>query len=731
MHSSRQARFGRRIIINGCAVALALHAMAAAAGGTDDITRKPRVTQLKGVDVRALASPVATQARVGTKTDTPLIETPQSVTVIGRDELTVRAVHSLSDALNYTAGTTANATGTDARYDWPYIRGFSAGDFGIYLDGLRYQPGSFVGRIEPYLLDSVAILKGPSSVLYGENSPGGLIDASSKRPTAEPLHELGVQLGNYGLRQLQGDFGGPLDEAGHWLYRLTAVTHDNDSQIDHVYDRRAAVAPALTWRPSDDTRLTLLAHYQRDLTNSLFPFLPAQGTVLYNPNGRLPTSLFTGDPDYDSYRRTSYGLGYQLEHRIDDVWTIRQNARVERMEVDWRQLYASSQPYSPGTLLPDYATFGRLATHTTGWTNNYAVDTQAQARFETGELKHTVLLGLDVDYNPAYQNEFGNIGRPLDAYAPVYNQPVPPLALHALEVHQTLKQTGVYAQDQVKVGKHWVALLGVRHDWAGNSTHNLLGGTQSNVDGEKTTGRAGLVYLTSFGLAPYVSWSTSFLPNTGTDFQGRAFAPTTGRQVEGGFKYQPRDVDAYLTVSAFDLHQSNVLVTDPSHPQFSTPAGEVRSRGAEFEGVANLSFGLQLRAAYTYDQVETVHSTDPSQIGLPPTTVPMHTASLWADYSVQGGAAQGLGFGAGVRRTGKTYGGTYHPDVTVPAVVRNFNVPAFTLVDAELHYQWDGVRLALNADNLFDRHYVTACYGELGCSWGLRRTVMASATYRW
>jgi len=680
-----------------------------------------KVTDLKGVQVQGSAAP---SVQVGSKTAAPLIETPQSISVIDQRELTVRAVQNLSDALNYTAGVATNATGTDQRYDWPVIRGFSAGAFGIYLDGLRFTPGQFAGRLDPYLMQSIAVLKGPSSVLYGQDTPGGVIDVTSKRPTSEPLHELGVQFGNHDLRQLQADFGGALDQSGQWTYRLTGVAHDSDTQIDHGYDKRMAIAPAVTWQPNDGTSLTLLANFQRDLTNTAYPFLPAQGTVLYNPNGKIGTSLYTGDTDFDSYRRSQYGLGYQFKQRINDVWSFEMDGRVEREEIDWRQLYGT------GTLAPDYRTEQRFAYRDLSWANSYTLDNRAVAHFDTGALSHTVLLGLDTSYFTGISNGFGNLGAPLDVFNPAYRQPVPTL-LNLSDIAETLRQTGIYAQDQIKLGEHWVGMFDVRRDWASTRDESLPSGGVSHQPDSKTTGRAGLVYLTDIGLAPYVSWSTSFLPNTGTDFQGHPFAPSLGRQIEAGLKYQPHDMDALVTLSAFDIHETNVLQTDPLHPQFQAAAGEVRSRGVELEGSAHLTEKLSLHGAYTYDQLDTLKTSDPTQLGKPPTTEPQHQASLWADYQVQGNTEQGLGFGGGVRRVGKTYAGTYHPDLADPNVTRDFNVPAFTVFDAVVHYQWDRVRLALNANNLFDRHYVAACYGELGCTWGIRRTVMGTATYRW
>lgn len=693
------------------------------AHAADDVSEKDKdkVTDLQSVKVHAST---VTQATVATKTDAPLIEVPQSVSVVSREDLTLRNVQSLSDALTYTAGTATNAAGTDQRYDWPYIRGFYAGSFGIYQDGLRAQPGDLSLRIEPYLIESVAVLKGPSSVLYGQSTPGGLIDVTSKMPTAEPLHEVGIQLGSYAQRQLRTDHGGSLDEAGHWRYRLTAIGFDDDTQIDHTYNRRLAIAPAITYAPDDDTSVTLLANYQRDLTNSLYPFLPAQGTVLFNPNGKLSTSLYTGDTNWDSYRRTQSAVGYKIDHRIDDVWSFQLNGRVARQTTTWRQLYGS------GPLFPDYSTFNRYAMDNYSQTNSYQMDNRVAANFSTGPVRHAVLVGLDVSQTHDAQSESDGLGNPLSAYAPVYNLPMAPLGVPDFRMRQSLKQTGVYAQDQLKFGDGWVALLGVRRDWTSLGGLDQVADTASRQVDSKTTGRVGLVYQTSWGLAPYVSWSTSFLPNSGFDYSGRGFLPTTGRQIEGGVKYQPLNVDAFVTVSAFEIHEGNVLVTDALHPGFSRAAGEVRSRGAELEGVASLTDGLKLRAAYTYTNAETTKSSVVTDIGKPPTTVPMHMASVWADYTVGEGVARGLNFGGGVRRVGQSYGGTYHPDVTAD-LTQDFNVPAYTLVDAVVRYELPSVSFALNINNLLDKHFVSVCYGESSCSWGNRRTAMASATYRW
>lgn len=725
--------FKYRMMIIGATLALGVPAAwAQSTVDTSAAADAKAVTTLDAVTVQAShdeGAYVAKRNTAGSKTDTPLIETPQTVSVITREQLDAQNVQSLSQALGYTAGISTNGTGTDTRYDWPQIRGFSASTYGLYLDGLRWMPNEFSGRFDTYGLEQIQVLKGPASVLYGQSTPGGLIDMVSKMPTAEALREVQLDYGSYDRRQLKADFSGAIDGKGdgrgedaHWLYRFTALAHDNDTQIDFAKDKRLFLAPALTWQPDRDTRLTILGNFQRDILGSFYPFLPAQGTVLPNPNGKIPTSAFFGDTDFNAYSRVQYALGYQFEKRFGEVWVLRQNFRYNRFRNDnWQQEYGSS-------LDADLRTLQRDAFIAQGDARGYAVDTQLQAHWTMGRFEQTVLGGVDYGWQKLVDGQLSNNhASPIDIFNPVYGQPVPALTADT-DSSQHASQVGVYLQDQIKFDRKWVLLLGGRQDWASTTTHNWLpGGSVSSQDDHKFSGRVGAVYLSDIGLAPYVSYSESFLPSSGTDFSGAQLKPTTGKQLEGGIKYQPRGYNSFITLSAYDIRQRNVQETDPAHPGYSVQTGEIRSRGIEVEGVANLAQGLNLRLAYTADPVHTTASVDPTAIGVRPTVTPEHMASLWTDYAVLHGALSGLGMGAGVRYVGNTYGGTY----TTPSGQTPFTVPSYTLVDAALHYDWSQMRFALNASNLLDRSYVESCYGDTVCSYGNRRNVIGSVRYSW
>jgi iron complex outermembrane receptor protein len=449
--------------------------------------------------------------------------------------------------------------------------------------------------------------------------PGGLVNLVSKRPPLEPIHELLFQIGNYDRFQGGVDFGGPIDTDRHFLYRLTGFGRDADTQVDFTKDQRLLIAPALTWRPSNDTMLTLLTSFQYDPAAGFFNSLPGQGTVFSNPNGKIPTSRFTGDPNFDTFERTQYAIGYLFEHRFNDVWTVRQN---------FRYLYVGEEMdlvFPLDGFQPDLRTVDCGAFLDREHLDAITLDNQSQAKFDTGPLQHALLFGLD--YQRAIRDRrFGFGTAPsLELFSPIYHQAITRPDTTG-DTHQTQNQIGLYLQDQSKLGP-WVLLLGGRHDWADSDTRNRLNDTTTTQSDSALTWRAGLVYLFDIGLAPYFSYAESFQPTSGTDFDGMPFKPTRGRQYEVGVKYQPKGFNSFITLSAFHLTQQNVLTADPEHDFFSVQRGEIRSRGIEVEGKANLGEGLGLTAAYTYlDSVVTRANEDTQEKH--PVGIPKHQASL-------------------------------------------------------------------------------------------------------
>ncbi|HEV8389866.1 MAG TPA: TonB-dependent siderophore receptor [Dongiaceae bacterium] len=657
---------------------------------------------------------VATEGTTGSKTDTPIIETPQSISVISKDRLDEQAAGSLAEALRYSAGVTGELFGMDQRGYGISIRGFEVDEGGFFRDGLQLKGTSFSAflPLDLYGAERLEILRGPASVLYGQNSPGGIINYVSKRPTSEPFHEIEAGAGTFDRFEGKFDLSGPITEDGTLLYRVTGLARDSHTQTDFVNDDRIFIAPALTFA-GEDTTLTLLADYQHDDAGWGIQFLPASGTVLDNPNGRIPRHTFTGEPDFDRYVLDQFSIGYLLEHRFDEVFTVRQNARYSDLDNDADVVY--------GAGLVDDRTLARIGDEGKSKMGAFTIDNQAEAKFETGPIAHTALFGVD------YQRyRFSDYGASfdvadLDIYDPDYGAGLSNKSVYE-DSDTKQRQIGIYAQEQAKLFDKLVILLGGRYDFARSEFDDDASDTRSTSKDRAFTGRAGLVYLFDNGLAPYVSYSESFQPVLETDVDGNPFKPEEGRQYEVGIKYQLPGWNSFVMASIFDLVKQNVLTPDPADPlNNQVQTGEIRSRGIELEGVASFDFGLDVTAAYAFLDAEITKSNAEGEKGKRPGQTAQHTASLWADYTIPEGDFTGLGFGAGVRYIGPSFGDN----------LEELDVPGYTLADAAIHYEWNSFKFALNASNIFDKAYVASCFGETSCFYGERRTVLGTVTYRW
>ncbi len=670
------------------------------------------VTTVGSGDPEQAEGYVAQRGSTGTKTDTALIETPQSVTVTTRQELTDRKVQSLTEAIAYTPGVRTEQSGFDPRFDAFSLRGFDVTYNGIYRDGLRLPGASMsVFKIEPYGVEDVTVLRGPSSALYGLGSPGGVVNVTSKRPVDEPFGEVELQTGNYQRKQGQFDIGGRADESGQWLYRLTGVVRDAGSPnvLGGGTDRMTSIAPALTWRPDARTHVTLLAEYQKSKTPAALPAYAWTGSK-QNALGSIG--------DYNGQTQEQYRIGYEAERQLNDTFTVRQNLR-----------YGAANTHVRYNDLGETDDATQTISRSTGYVHDrlrsFVVDNQLQADFAAAGMRHKLLAG--VDYSQLKLD--GGIG--FGEASPVDADTLEPLgstsdpASTYSRYNRLQRQTGVYLQEQAKFDR-WIATLTGRHDWVTTQTDDLLAASTQKAQDRKFTGRAGLTYVFDNGLAPYASYATSFSPNLGAGLDGSAFTPTTSKQVEVGVKYSPAGQNGYVAASLFQLTQENGLVTDPEDPLFQVQTGKVRSRGIELEGAYELLRGLKLRGAYTYLAAVT-RSGDEGTVGRTLSGTPRHTFSVWGDYAFQHDTAlAGLGLGLGVRYTGSSWG-----DAT-----NTFGNDPHTLVDAKISYdlerlgsQFKGWSTQVNARNLFDRQYTTCDAGY--CYLGSRRTVIASVKYRW
>ncbi|MFV0454629.1 MAG: TonB-dependent siderophore receptor [Pseudomonas sp.] len=675
----------------------------------------------------------ATHSSVATKTSMPLVETSQTVSVVTRQQIEDQGSRSIAQAVRYTPGLMSSPYGATTRYDYVAMRGINDGSVdNLYLDGQKLlgDSGTFSSlQVDPYFVERIDILKGPSSVLYGRSLPGGLVAMTTKKPQYETRRQLQLSYGSDDYKQVAFDLTGPLDDE-RIAYRLVGVAKDADNQVDGIEEKRYAVMPSLSIDFTEDTRLTLLAMLQHDPESGYHGGLPADGTVTSHGGRRISRSFFEGDEDYEKFERDQQMIGYQFEHRFNDVVSARQNFQYLDSVVESEQVYQYG--YVTADELVRYYTGADEALHA------WSIDNQLQFLFDTGALSHTLVTGLDYQRRKAKVDYDAASGvSPINPYTGAVGAGSP-VFYHQYDETRELEQTGLYVQDLISLG-NWRFSLGVRQDWVDVSfdhTEDAAYGDQTDsAKLEQLTGRVGVLYAFDNGLSPYASYSESFNPNATAAYNEVSpgvydialLDATEGEQYEVGLKYQPLGTDDLYTISYFDLKQSNLANKD-SNENFYRAVGELTSKGVEVEARLRPLEQVNVLASYTYMDVE--YSKDftgaagVNNRGNTPNAVARNMASLWADYTFAQGPLAGLQLGGGARYFGKSW-------VDAENTLR---IPSYTLYDAMLGYDLSrvglqGVGVRLNLNNLTDEKYVAACNSLSQCYYGEARNVMATLTY--
>jgi iron complex outermembrane receptor protein len=648
-----------------------------------------------------------------TKIPTALIETPRSVSLITRDELDKRGAQDIIEAVRYSAGVVTSPYGFDPRFEQIVIRGNDITTTGDYRDGLR-QPYLSYGmlRNEPYALEQVEVIKGPISVLYGAGSPGGVVNKTSKMPTEETIREVGILYGTEDRAQTMFDFGGPLSEDdSSLLYRIVGLARWGDTNFD-IADDRYLLQPALTWKPDEATSFTVYGAVQADE-------IDVDIGAIIGPDGQV-LDLRGSDPDYDYQKMRQQQIGYQFEHEFDNGLIFRQKLRYSHLKLwgrylgveDWTDTVAHRTPYSLGDDL-----------------DVFQIDNQLEYKFDTGPALHTALLGLDYsnvkssfgfgygETDPAYDFDIEN---------PSYGVSGPTPAYSSLDDSE-MRQAGVYVLDQIELDK-WRFTLGGRQTWVQQDKVSTdvpsATTTSESLDKNGFSVQLGAVYLFDNGLAPFANYATSFDPVTEKSRSGSILQPTEGEQYELGLKYQPPGTDILLSAALYHLVEKNKPVAvDPLEGIYES-LGEVTNKGVELEARANVAEGVDLIAAYTYNNSEV---TAGENVGNAPAVTPRHSASLWANYTLQEDTfANGLTVGAGLRFTGESY-----------AEIENLNKnKSAVFVDASLTYDFaaidkdfEGLTGAVAVRNIADRRQTVCNSGY--CYLGQGRNITASLKYRW
>ena len=660
---------------------------------------------------------VTSQMQSGaTKLETPDIETPQAVSIVTRQQYEEQGAISVRQAVSYTPGVYSNQIGASNRFDYIVLRGFSDGSLdNVYLDGLKMMGdtnshSSLV--IDPWFLDSVEVVRGPASVLYGRSSPGGIVALNSRKPSFDPGGEVKLFAGNNNQRGAAFDVTGPVDDNDRVAVRLTGMTRYADSQFDHLKEQRYAIAPSLTWRITDQTRLELMAYLHRDPEGGSHSGLPYEGTVVPHAGKKISNTFFEGEDDYDNYDRRENMVGYNFEHAFESGWSVRQKLRYLQTKVNLNQVYAAGW-------LND-TELNRGYSGSDEKMNALTLDNQVDGNIETGIVNHRVLLG--VDYQRRSNNTTGYYGGfpAIDAFHPVYGADPDYITMYSREKHK-LEQTGIYVQDQMSLD-NWRLTLGGRHDQVKVTNVNKLNDTSDTLDKGHFSSRAALLYLFDNGIAPYVSYSTAFTPTSFTDEYGKILQPMKGKQWEAGLKYEPEGMQAMYSASVFRINQENIATKEePTDPYRSI--GEIESEGVELEAVGQLTENVRLQAAYTYTDIRYKKSS-PEEQGKRAVYAPRNQASAWLSYDVKSGPLNGLTVGSGVR---------YVNGITSDRQ-NTHTLPSYTLMDMVVGYDLSNVGLKglsaqVNVNNVTDKSYVAACNSLSYCYFGAERSIVGSVSY--
>lgn len=642
-------------------------------------------------------------------------KTPQVITTLSAPEIEKRHANSVNEILRYAPGVSTEVRGNTSYLSEYKIRGFTVDQ--EFYNGLQLPynvTGNTQARIDPLLIDSVDILKGPSSVLYGGASPGGLVNIQSKKPQREARTEFGFNTGNRNLKE------GYLDSTGQiagsdWNYRLLGKATENDDQPHTTRYENYLVAPSVTWQPDSKTRLTVDAL--------------AQNSPGLTPSNPLPLSYlrskYAGKRDYagdewSGFKQRQWMLGYSFEHAFDSGWGFNQKARYFDVDTHQRSVYAT------GTGSEVYQ-LNRFAYTTDEDLQSFNIDNQVTKTVALGDWEHHLLAGFDYQkLNSHFHYRYATATPGIDMRDPDYSQiHENALGLYTAQKNRlSYQQNGYYLQDQVAFGGLNL-LASLRYDdYRSVTTNYLQNGDKAWVSQDRVTKRLGALYAFDNGISPFISYSEGFAPVSpkGT-LTAKEVKPTTSKQVEGGVKYLLADYATTLTASVFNIRQKNVVTSDPGFLNYSQ-TGEVESKGAELSVVSRPTDNLTLIANYAYTHA--INTEDDKYQGKRPTQVPENAFNLWGDYTFENTPLKGLMLGAGARYTGSMeispandagkLGGTTQYDLSASYRM------------GEILPSLAGLTLKANAQNITNKETLT-CYDATNCWIGRDRTYQLGASY--
>ena len=671
-----------------------------AAGAVEDSERPApaEARVLDAVTVVERANQVVTN--VATRLPAEALETPYTVLSVSDALIEHSAATSLADVMRYaaTVGGTDNFGNAGEFFS---MRGFqlSAGN-NYFRDGIRYRK---YGQVPLYDIERVEILRGPASVLYGALEPGGVVNIVTKKPQATPAVSARTRVGGNDYRQVVVDATGPLGDS--LRYRVQGYHQEGGSFRDKVGGRAEGFSGQLEADLGPDTLLTARASVYRDRRTG------DRGTVLArDAAGRvdfadIPRARFLGE-DFAEHAFDDLNLSLSLRHDLNAAWQVRADLVRSEQTEDRTYIWAMPAEQIVGT-------DGLLQRQIGDWDAKLQGNlgrVEAAGHFELGPTAHRVLFGAEFERFTNRRTNLRYRFSAINIYNPVYLDHRPANGAQTLNsvYASRFDSRSYYVQDLVDLGPYLTLLGGLRYDHV-REEHPDTGQVRQKADG--VTPQIGVVFRPTRWLSPYVSYTRSFVPQDGTDREGKAFEPQKSRQYEAGVKIDLAPARTFLTIAAYRLERRNLKVTDPVDPSFSRLSGLRRSKGVEVSLDTAPLPGLNLSLNYAYAR-EAKFIVDNSYAGNGIPNVPRHAVGVFADYAFQGGLAASVG----LTHVGRRYGTDNN----------SFTLPPYTLVDLGLRYALTKqVELSVNLRNAFDQTYYTGSINSTTIGVGEPRTLYA------
>jgi len=681
---------------------------------------EPQARSLDAVQVRSDYAPYRALTVTGaTKTEAPLRDLPISARVLDHSLLEDAGVTDLAGALDMASGIT-KANNLGGLWDSYSIRGFT-GDPNFSSDymvnGFNASRG-YNGLRDGANTQSVEVIKGPASALYGRGEPGGAVNIVTKKPLFDAQHSVDLSAGRFDSYRAALDSTGPLSETV--AYRVNLMHKDQHSFRDTVDSDATLLAPSLLWMPTPDTTVS----YELELLRIHTPF-DRGVTAIDGDANRLPASRFLGEPGDGDIDLHSTGHQVFAVHGLNQTWSLQGGATYR----DSGMRGFSTEPW---TLQADDRTLRRERRYRDYQGRDIAARAELLGTLGSGKVAHHVLFGIDGNrFNDSrYQLRARSAATPysIDVLAPRYGVAQPGRLAPITDTDERQQVWGVYAQDQIDLGARWKALLGVRYDHYQQDIANRLRATTQQASDGVISPRAGLTVHLDDTLSLYASAAAGFRPNSGVGANGQSFAPEKSRSLETGLKYVQPGEGLEATLAVFRIDKENVLSLDPADTSFSLPVGQMRSEGAELDLLGRLTphLAASVGLAYTDSQV-TRSSAAAMGTGLAEgrrfPNVPRFSGNAFVNYAQPLSGTRSAAVGVGVSRTGERLG----------SVDSNtgFVLPAYTVWRLVGHYDLsERLRLYAKVENLTDRRYAAFSYSEQWVYPGAPRTWTVGARLR-